>query len=170
MNRSDTPSKGQNRGTRKLRFGAVAILVALALGMVANPPAVQAKATRGGAVKIFYQSNYGFMINKWNQRYYSDYTWTDDGCSVPKVVKVALPTMDYASKVFNRECQQHDFGYRNFGGKKNLDNTHSRKLSVDGKFHTLMDQRCDTLGWYYAKGCKMHSYLFWKAVEVFGKM
>jgi hypothetical protein len=44
----------------------------------------------------------------------SPFDWTDDGCSGPLVIKEAY------RHVFDQPCQQHDFGYRNYGQPKGL--------------------------------------------------
>lgn len=42
-------------------------------------------------------------------RHPKPFNWSDDGCSGPAGIKKAY------RRLFNRPCQQHDFGYRNYG-------------------------------------------------------
>jgi hypothetical protein len=38
------------------------------------------------------------------------FNWSDDGCSGPFLIRPVYRSL------FNRPCQLHDFGYRNYGG------------------------------------------------------
>ncbi|GAA4894196.1 phospholipase A2 [Streptomyces coeruleoprunus] len=66
------------------------------------------------------------------------FNWTNDGCSVPTGLAPY-------SEVFRPACVQHDFGYRNYGGKweLKLSPTRETKNWIDGRFRTEMRRICD---------------------------
>lgn len=64
---------------------------------------------------------------------YNDFDWTNDGCSW---------TPPPAVVVFNRACQQHDFGYRNFGKGLTLGRTERVRAYIDGRFLKEMRRMC----------------------------
>jgi hypothetical protein len=57
------------------------------------------------------------------------FNWHDDGCSGPRVIKEAY------RHIFNQPCQQHDFGYKNYGQPK------GRKLGRNDKVRKWIDTR-----------------------------
>jgi hypothetical protein len=64
---------------------------------------------------------------------YNHFDWTTNGCSW---------TPPTALIVFNRPCQLHDFGYRNFGNGLTLERTESRRLWIDNRFRDEMYRIC----------------------------
>ncbi len=82
--------------------------------------------------------------------------WDNNGCSVPKQLigdgtvhlprglKVTNP-LSYYSGLFEKSCDRHDFGYRNYGGKTNglrLDGSVTKRAQIDSKLHKNMDIQC----------------------------
>lgn len=65
------------------------------------------------------------------------FDWSTDGCSVP------VGFAPYR-EVFRPACEQHDFGYRNYGahGKLRLGPTRDTKNWIDGRFRTEMERIC----------------------------
>ncbi|MFF8955157.1 phospholipase A2 [Streptomyces sp. NPDC014894] len=66
------------------------------------------------------------------------FNWRADGCSVP------MKDFPY-KKRFRSACDQHDFGYRNYGGKGKLklSPTRATRKSIDAKFYREMKRTCD---------------------------
>jgi hypothetical protein len=147
---------------------AVAIAVAASFLYASGP--VVAAPTKQGAIDIFYQGTGSFMSRKAQGG--EGYNWSDDGCSVPTVVKIVAVTTAFASQIFVDQCKQHDFGYRNFGGSLRLDPTESRRRSVDDHFYGRMNARCGAWWIRYSGGelaCLGHSLVFYTAVRNFGR-
>src|SRR5687768_15511713 len=67
---------------------------------------------------------------------YNYFDWTTDGCSIPG------PKLNTARIVFNRPCQLHDFGYRNFGKGLTLERTEDRRNWIDNRFRDEMYRIC----------------------------
>lgn len=108
--------------------------------------------------------------------------WTHDGCSVPKSI-TNVPgvgsVLKHYSKVFNRACNYHDFGYRNYGAatktkpRPKLQPTAARRKSIDRRLLTLMSRACKSKysHWYQipARGlCYDAASLFYGAVRAKG--
>ncbi|MEV0048979.1 phospholipase A2 [Saccharopolyspora shandongensis] len=66
------------------------------------------------------------------------FDWSTDGCSAP------IPGSEGWNIVFFNACAQHDFGYRNFGGRGalKLDPTPTAKHAIDLRFHEEMKKLC----------------------------
>lgn len=66
---------------------------------------------------------------------YDSFNWTTDSCSwTPKSWKA----------IFDGPCQQHDFGYRNFGKGLQLERNETRRAFIDQRFHGEMGRVCST--------------------------
>ncbi len=156
------------KASRVSQLGS-ALLVTTALAVGIGTPALAAP-TKQGAIAIFYQGTDNFMSRKAQGG--DGYVWSDDGCSVPLVVKIAVPVAAYASWQFQNQCKQHDFGYRNFGGSLRLDPTESRRNWVDDWFHSRMQARCGA--WTIRLTgqeplCRANALIFYTAVRNFGR-
>ncbi|CAB4909028.1 unannotated protein [freshwater metagenome] len=79
--------------------------------------------------------------------------WGTNGCSVPeKLLEVELgyrswkgKPIAYYSDIFEKSCDRHDFGYRNFGSKADgleLAPTAAGKKAVDSRFMENMNIQC----------------------------
>lgn len=69
---------------------------------------------------------------------YNGYDWTTDGCSwTPQPWKT----------IFDAPCEQHDFGYRNFGKGLTLGRTEATRAWIYGNFYYEMGSVCATWGW-----------------------
>lgn len=68
------------------------------------------------------------------------FDWRNNGCSSP------LPYTPF-QEVFRRACNQHDFGYRNYGsatkGGLKLSPTRATKNRIDGKFALELKRTCE---------------------------
>ena len=71
---------------------------------------------------------------------YNAFDWTDDGCSGREQIG---PISNLYRNLFNKACQLHDFGYRNFGEGLKLDRTESRRAWIDERFRIQMYRICD---------------------------
>lgn len=157
------------------RLRAAAVLVAMAVCAVlgAGGPSAHAQGalpspSKHAVVLIYYRSTAEFMAVK--RRHPAGFDWGDDGCSVPPSLRVALRTLRYAARMFTDECRQHDFAYRNFGGRLGLDRSEAQRAVVDRHFYEQMKLRCRRAAsgrvqravcWVYARG-------FYMAVRTFG--
>jgi hypothetical protein len=66
---------------------------------------------------------------------YNAFDWTTDGCSW---------TPDTWKTIFDGPCQQHDFGYRNFGKGLALGRSEAVRYYIDGRFLKEMRRVCST--------------------------
>lgn len=89
------------------------------------------------------------------------FDWSNDGCSSP------VPGDPYR-EVFKPACDQHDFGYRNFGSKGELalDPTEARKAAIDEHFKQEMKRICEDEG--KADECVNAAEAYYQAVDKFG--
>lgn len=153
---------------------ALGALVVVAVCAHALP--TDAAATIARADAIFYRSTVSFMeIKRSGPRTDPDLDWSDDGCSVPWYVELAAPVLRYASAVFREQCQQHDFGYRNYGSAPfpRLDPSEARRRSIDDHFYAQMRIRCGEWWIRYLGGqalCSMMAHAYYLAVRLFGRL
>lgn len=65
---------------------------------------------------------------------YNSFDWSTDSCSwTPSSLKA----------LFDPACQEHDFGYRNFGKGLTLDRSESRRRWIDDRFRAEMKSICN---------------------------
>jgi len=87
--------------------------------------------------------------------------WGDNGCSAPDI---AAYWRDY----FDRSCERHDFGYRNFGNGWReglaLRSTDAMKRRIDERFYADMRHQCGG-----AQNCLDVAWAFYLAVRKSGK-
>jgi peptidoglycan hydrolase-like protein with peptidoglycan-binding domain len=72
-----------------------------------------------------------------------NFNWHSDGCSGPGLAKYVRPIY---RALFDRPCQQHDFGYRNYGrhtGGLQLQPDENARAWIDGRFVDEMNRLCD---------------------------
>jgi hypothetical protein len=121
------------------------------------PPPVPAGPTReelAAAVSaVAFERVYGSNYRIYKEKYPDDgIIWKNNGCSVPeKILKFNPPKMPlgkgvgYYAKLFEKSCDRHDFGYRNYGSKTNglkLDPSARRRDQIDDRLHSNMDYQC----------------------------
>src|SRR4051794_28456379 len=120
------------------------------------PPAGPTREELAAAVNaVEYERVYGSNYRIYKEKYPpgSGIIWDNDGCSVPeKILKLHprhLPlgkAASYYSDLFEKSCDRHDFGYRNYGdnaGGLALDPTDARRATIDTQLHDNMDYQCD---------------------------
>ncbi len=77
------------------------------------------------------------------------FNWKDDGCSFPGRNQLPRRLRREIGKrmriIFDKPCQQHDFGYRNFGQPDGLqlDPRESTRLWIDRRLYSEMKRACD---------------------------
>lgn len=165
---------------RSLTAGSLAS--ALLLGSVATASAAPSRATLRAAAdtvvnEVVGGSNYG----KVKAKYPTALNFTNDGCSVPSYILAASPAL-YAvlrayGSVFEKSCDRHDFGYRNYGKNTStpgahpkFDPTSSRKAQIDSRFYSNMKVQCSQkYGNPITRGaCNTAAKTFYTAVSKFG--
>ena len=152
-----------------------------------SPPAGPTRAQLAAAVEaVEYERVYGSNWAHYKALYPNDgIIWDHNGCSVPKKLLEIhdgwVPIgkgLAYYSKLFDKSCNRHDFGYRNYGSKTNglkLDPTEARRDSIDQRLHKNMDYQCDVIfsrKWVEAAqrgACHKASDLFYWAVSHFAQ-
>lgn len=90
------------------------------------------------ADKIMEMDYLTFMKTKENDADPS-FNWTSDGCSGPGAVRPIYKSL------FMRPCNQHDFGYRNYGrhaGGLQLGPDEATRAWIDGRFYNEMTRLC----------------------------
>jgi hypothetical protein len=121
-------------------------------------PAGPTRAQLAAAVKaVEYERVYGHNWAKYKAIYPpgSGIIWDHNGCSVPKALLELhdgwVPIgkgLSYYANLFEKSCNRHDFGYRNYGSATNglkLDPTEKRRDSIDTQLHHNMDHQCDVI-------------------------
>ena len=87
------------------------------------------------------------------------FDWSSAGCS---------RTPPEWAAIFDGPCQQHDFGYRNFGNGLRLDRTEARRAWVDGRLLAGLRQVCaERYRSVRLALCRAKARLMWAAVRTF---
>lgn len=127
------------------RLVSVLMTAAVLLGVaVAVAPAALASPTSDEAVHIMNLDYKSFITYKNQVDKVLQFNWSTDGCSSRWYTAAVHPVY---RNLFNRPCQQHDFGYRNFGTHDQglaLSPTEDTRAWIDARFATEMDRLCDT--------------------------
>ncbi|MEJ7649311.1 MAG: phospholipase A2 [Nakamurella sp.] len=165
---------------RSLAAGSLA--TTLILGAAGTASAAPSRATLKAAAdtvvnEVVGGSNYG----KVKAKYPTALNFTNDGCSVPAYIIAASPALygvlrAYGS-VFEKSCDRHDFGYRNYGKNTTtpgvhpkFDPTSARKKSIDSRFYSNMKKQCDDKygNPITTAACKVAAKTFYTAVDKAG--
>jgi len=139
------------------------------------PPPPPGPTLRQRADRIM-QLSYSAFIDFKQRVHPARFDWSTDGCSIPGR---GLPgwvgsVVKSVSKLFNRPCQLHDFGYRNYGHHGlRLSPTERTRAWIDGRFHHEMDELCNhsfSHWWQWANKhtCLNEDGLMYKAVRLSG--
>ena len=135
---------------------ATVILVLVTLmGLVAPASAATRATLKAAATAVAYETVGGSNYATYKAKYPASLNWGNDGCSVPAAVANAVPKMewvlDHYMGVFQKSCDRHDFGYRNFGSNTTTSGVHQKfsptqatKDRIDTRFLTNMRIQCDT--------------------------
>jgi hypothetical protein len=151
-----------------IQLGSViaAMVVALTL-MTVSAPAAQAD-TKGLADAIM-NMHYETFIVYAGVSSPRPFDWSTDGCSPP--------TPSSLRRLFSQPCEQHDFGYRNYGssdGGLRLGPNEKTRDWIDGRLRTEMGRLCDRSFWrWYQKAnkaaCHTEAFAMWTAVRHGGR-
>lgn len=85
----------------------------------------------------------------------SPFDWNDNGCSSPIDISGAYN--------FNKACERHDFGYRNYGHGLTVNPTDGQRAAVDGQF--LKDMRAWCSANSPTGGCELAARAYYGAVR-----
>ncbi len=124
------------------------LAVALGLVVVMTPIARADDGVRAEADRIMRMTLGDFVRHKQGEP--GPYDWSDDGCSGPAVVRVIYRDL------FDEPCQQHDFGYRNYGhGDLQLSMDEDTRDWIDSRFLQEMRRLChDNFDRWYQRANK----------------
>ena len=141
-------------------FLVISLVVVLATATaVAAPPASAASSGLLAQARRLVAMPYdAFLVVKATAPV-APFDWSTDGCSRTPPEWAAL---------FDGPCQQHDFGYRNFGNGLRIDRTEARRTWIDGRLLVGLRQVCARR---YAGVrrtlCRTKARLMWAAVRTF---
>lgn len=175
MTSTITPGPDTRVRDRGLRRGLRAAVLATGVLVVvaASPPSAHS-SQRSQADGIMNRSYDSFVRFKSNTRTRpSRFDWSDDGCSGPWGISNAYRNL------FNKPCQLHDFGYRNYGrvdaddlgrARLHLGRDESTRSWIDDRFRTEMGRVCNTTftrWWQKANKatCVAEARIVWTAVR-----
>jgi hypothetical protein len=138
------------------RVVSVVVATAAVLSLATlTAPAAQAEPrpdpVKEEAVRIMQLSYPDFLDLKKSKP--APFNWHDNGCS-------AYGQLGVFTLVFDGPCQQHDFGYRNFGrGGLELSPNKDVRAWIDDRLHTEMQRACDRdFGSWWATQIKNQCY------------
>ena len=96
------------------------------------------------------------------------FDWSDDGCSIPGQGSIDIARA--VSKFFNAACQQHDFGYRNYGKHYlALNRTDDARKRIDDKLEKELTRACgDVFRGPALRNCNHTANIIWAAVRAGG--
>lgn len=87
---------------------------------------------------------------------YNAFDWTTDSCSW-------TPPTQKAN--FDRACQQHDFGFRNFGQGLTLERTEARRTAINDKFLVELRAICQPMGTFQRAVCNAEATTMYNVVS-----
>lgn len=95
--------------------------------------------------------------------------WKDDGCSVPKLLRLNSAVVRVYMRAFKPMCARHDFGYRNYR-KQHRNTSEAKRHRIDKRFKKDMEKyRCKPMWWLKEKACDGAAWGFYQSVDKFGK-
>jgi len=125
-------------------------------GLIQTGPAAADPPLKNQAISLV-SSTYGqFMAAKRSSLRNNRFDWSTDGCSWTP------PPWNWEHRA---PCEQHDFGYRNFGKGLTLERTESRRAWIDARFLTEMLRNCRDHWWY--PNCTNGAYTMYAVVRNF---
>ena len=145
------------------RIAATALVSALALTALSAPSAVADTKSLGDAIM---RMDYKTFIEYKGIRAPRPFDWSADGCS--------FPTPRSLRHLFSQPCQQHDFGYRNYGRGLRLGRNENTRGWIDGRLLTESRRLCDRSfpRWYQKANkatCRNQAYAMWVALRHGGR-
>ncbi len=148
----------------------VVVLSAFVVGSVTSAWSYTYVDRFNRAVAIEGGGNGSFMSTKGNHSGIDNtFNWSSDGCSDPWFARIVIPVA-IGHTVFDSQCQQHDFGWRNFGPHGgNLSSYESTRVWTNNIFRNNMYNRCGVWWIRYAgqeAPCDFTADLFYSAVQL----
>lgn len=145
---------------RSILVTSAAFVALLAISV----PAAQAD-TRRQADAIM-NMDYRTFIEHKRKHAAPPFNWSSDGCSGP--------TPPAQRRLFNGPCQQHDFGYRNYGNGLRLSSNEATRRWIDDRFLFEMRRLCNNnfSRWYQRanrRSCLNEARMMWAAVRHGGR-
>jgi hypothetical protein len=135
---------------RALRLALLTLVASLALATLLSAPA-HADSLRAQADTIMNKDYKSFIAYKRDVlSRYGPYVfnWSDDGCS--------KPTPPAWKDLFNKPCQIHDFGYRNYGRGLKLGRDEDTRAWIDHRLLQEMVRLCkDKFSRWYRRANKV---------------
>ena len=138
------------------RPAAIAALAVLTMTTLTAPAsAAPSRATlKAAANAVAFERVGGSNYRIYKEKYPKRLNWGNDGCSVPEEISEAYPRLawviEHYEGVFQKSCDRHDFGYRNFGSNTSTAGPHpsfsptrATKDRIDTRFHRNMRIQCD---------------------------
>ncbi|MGN9810729.1 phospholipase [Micromonospora sp. BQ11] len=149
---------------RRLTTGIASVALAL-LGVlgVASPAAAVTTAEKVAVLSSWTQTS-ATSYNAWNSARldkapWSAYAfdWSTDYCSSSPDNPLGF--------TFDRSCQRHDFGYRNY---KAVGLFSANKARVDSAFYADLKRSCATYSTVVRPACYSLAWTYYQAVSIFG--
>jgi hypothetical protein len=145
--RSTTPTL--RRGRAHMLAGLLA-LFALAVTIVAFVPAPAHAQSREDLIKQAYRimtSDYSTFHNTYKRQRPRPFDWRDNGCNTRDFgfglnLPAGLIHRGYLV-LFDWPCEQHDFGYRNYGAGHKLNPTERGRAWIDWRLLVEMRRACN---------------------------
>jgi hypothetical protein len=142
------------------------LAVGIAIGVIAATTASGARLDlRAQADAIMSKDYKSFIAYKSNTATRpAAFDWSDDGCSGPPGIKNAYRSL------FDKPCQIHDFGYRNYGNWLRLSRNENTRSWIDDRFESEMVRLCNntfTKWWQKANkvACVEEAGVMWSVVR-----
>jgi Prokaryotic phospholipase A2 len=154
-----------------MRYLLSTVLLIVLAAVLAPAAGAATPADRAEADRIMRLSYLDFVAFKGSANRPARFNWTDDGCSGPGLVGPVYRNL------FDKPCQQHDFGYRNYGSRGGglaLQADENTREWIDGRFRSEMNRLCDrTFASWYEKpnkaACLSEAVAVWVAVRNGGR-
>jgi Prokaryotic phospholipase A2 len=145
-----------NRRQPEKLFLVIALVGAVLVGLLPTGTALADPPLKTRAIGVVSVSYGEFMTIKRSPARDKVFDWSTDGCSWTP------PPWNWEHRA---ACEQHDFGYRNFGNGLRLERTESRRAWIDQRFLTEMLRNCRQHWWY--PNCVDGAYTMYAVVRNF---
>ncbi|MBB1255005.1 phospholipase A2 [Streptomyces alkaliterrae] len=151
------------RGNHSRAFAGLALALTATLGGAVLTAPTAAAAPSKAELRKQADRYMNMTYNDYhNARKTGPFNFKNNGCSVPGNSYAPFKV------TFTRACNQHDFGYRNYGGNGlKLSKTRSTKNWLDRRFKQEMYRACKNSNWH-KKSCETAADAYYLAVNTGG--